>query len=312
MQTGDRSGGLSSAFLATLRGGAEGGGRRLPGDLEARLLAMVEQGRAAWAGLRLDPEVFATYVGEHMPPEADTDVDAVLREIHAADLYLACACAHGVAGAARAADDAYLSTLANVLHHVDSSPAFADEVRQILRDKLFVSVDGAPPKIIGYSGSHPLAAWMRIAARRVGISLRRGDEARGRASAAALAVALPAGADPEIDYLKARYRAEFREAFQVAVTALTERERVILRLSLLEGLSHEKIALIYGVTQSTVTRWIARARESLAEGTQRILGERLRLGASEIHSIAKLVYSELHLSLSRWLVDDVSLGQHST
>jgi RNA polymerase sigma-70 factor (ECF subfamily) len=312
MQTCDLPGVLSSAFLSKLRGGAEGEGRRLPGDLGARLLAMLEQGRAAWAGLRLDPEVFAAYVGEHVPPEADTDVDAVLCEIQAADLYLACACAHGVPGAARAADEAYLSSLSSVLHHVDSSPAFADEVRQIVRDKLFVSADGGPPKIVSYSGRHPLAAWMRVAARRVGLGLRREDDVRARAGAAALAEALPAGVDPELDYLKARYRAEFREAFQAAVAALTERERVLLRLSLIERLSHEKIALIYGVSQPTVTRWIARARGSIAEGTQRILCERLRLDASEIHSIAKLVYSELHLSLSRWLADDVSPGQRSS
>lgn len=142
-------------------------------------------------------------------------------------------------------------------------------------------------------------------------SASAGGTTRARAGAAALAEALPAGADPELDYLKARYRVEFREAFQAAVTALTERERVFLRLSLLEGLSHEKIALIYGVSQPTVTRWITRARESIAEATQRILCERLQLGAAEVHSIAKLIYSEIHLSLSRWLADDVRLGQRS-
>jgi RNA polymerase sigma-70 factor, ECF subfamily len=304
--------GLASAFLSKLRGSAEGDRRRRPGDLEARLLAMFEQGRAAWTGVHLDPEIFAAYVGERMPPEADSDVDTVLREIHAADLYLACACAHGLPGAARAADDAYLSSLTSVLHHLDSSRAFADEVRQIVRYKLFVSDNGAPPKIVGYSGRHPLAAWMRLTAQRVGISLRRSDDAQRRArERISLEDALPRGADPELDYLKARYRVEFREAFQAAVAALTERERVVLRLALIEGLSHENIARIYGVNQSTVTRWTARARESLAEGTQRILGERLRLGATEVKSLAKLVYSELYLSFSRWLAEEVSPAQPS-
>jgi RNA polymerase sigma-70 factor (ECF subfamily) len=97
---------------------------------------------------------------------------------------------------------------------------------------------------------------------------------------------------------------EFREAFEATVAALTERERVIHKLSLVEGLSHDKIAPIYGVTQPTVTRWIAKARESIAEGVHLTLRERLRLGASEIDSLAKLVYSELNLSLARWLAND--------
>jgi RNA polymerase sigma-70 factor, ECF subfamily len=303
MQPGDRSTGLCLAFLSRLSGGAAGDGRRIPGDLEARLLAMIEQGRAAWAGLSVDPVVFATYLGEHMPPEDEGDVDGVLREIHAADLYLACACAHEVPGAVEAADEAYLSSVSGALHHLDGSPAFEDEVRQIIRDKLFVAGAGAQPKIVGYSGRHPLASWIRIAARRVGINLRRGESARARASAAALSEALPSGADPELDYLKARYRAEFREAFQAAVAALTDRERVILRLSLVEGLSHDRIAPIYGVTQPTITRWIGKARESISENTHRILCERLRLRSSEVHSIAKLVCSELNLSLARWLAD---------
>jgi RNA polymerase sigma-70 factor, ECF subfamily len=265
---------------------------------------MFERGRAAWADLAVDPELFAGYLGERMPPEEDADVGGVLRELHAADLYLACACANEVPGAVRAADEAYLSSTSSALHHLDGPSEFADEVRQILRDKLFVASAGAPPKIVGYSGRHPLAAWIRIAARRVGISLRRGESVRAKVSAAALSEVLPSGADPELDYLKARYRAEFREAFQAAVAALTDRERVMLRLSLVEGLSHDKIAPIYGVTQPTITRWIAKARESISESTHRILCERLQLGASEVHSIAKLVYSELHLSLARWLADD--------
>jgi RNA polymerase sigma-70 factor (ECF subfamily) len=273
-------------------------------ELDARLLVMFAQGRAAWPRLRLDPEVFASYVGEHICSD-DTDVDAVLREIRAADLYLACACAHGVPGAVSAADEAYLSSLRNGLHHVASSPAFADEVLQILRVKLFVAADGAPPKIVLYPGRPPLKAWMWKAACRVAISLRRKDEARVRASEKMLSEELPVGSNPELDHLKALYRVEFREAFQAAVKALKEQDRAVLRFSL-RGLSHAKIAIFYQVNQSTVSRWIRQARESIAEGVKRRLCERLRLSESDFPSLEKLVYSQLDLSLSRWLADDVS------
>lgn len=273
-------------------------------ELEAHLDSLIERGRTAWPALRMNPEVFAVYLRERLAAGEAGDRSGMPPEMHAGDLYLACACVHGVPGALEAADEAYLSDISGVLHHLDSSAAFVDEVRQIVRDKLFVAVEGAPPKIAGYSGRHPLAAWIRLAARRVGISLRRSESAQARAGAAALAAALPIGADPELDYLKARYRNEFREAFQAAVTSLTGRERVILRLSLVEGLSHDKIALLYGVTQPTITRWAAKARSSISESIHALLCARLRLNAAEIDSIAKLVYSELNLSLARWLADD--------
>jgi RNA polymerase sigma-70 factor, ECF subfamily len=112
---------------------------------------------------------------------------------------------------------------------------------------------------------------------------------------------LPAGVDPELDYLRTSYRGEFREAFQTAIARLSERERVLLRLHLVSGLPHEQIAASYRVNQSTVSRWLAKARSALLTGMQRHLQERLNLSPSEIHSLAALVRSQLDLSLARWL-----------
>src|SRR5262245_8643083 len=96
------------AFLSKRRVGA--GDESWPSDdLEACLRAMTEQGRSAWHSLGVPPELFAAYVAERLPPGQDTDVAGALRALHAADLYLACACAHGLPGAVKAADTAYLT-----------------------------------------------------------------------------------------------------------------------------------------------------------------------------------------------------------
>lgn len=277
-----------------------------PPHLGQRLSQLVGEARAAWPDLPVEAPRFVAYLAGHLPEEGD--LSRALAEVHAADLYLAHACALGLPGAAEALDRAYLPKVAPFLRHVDPSPSFADEVRQLLRTHLLVADGDAPPKIAGYSGRGPLASWLGIAAQRLGISLARSEGARARAGERAASFALPLGTDPELDYLRARYRTEFTEAFQAAVSSLADRERIVLRLHLVSGMSHDKIGALYGVNQSTVTRWLTRARETIAAETQRALRERLRLSASELESLVHLVGAELDVSIARCFATSPSAG----
>jgi RNA polymerase sigma-70 factor (ECF subfamily) len=81
---------------------------------------------------------------------------------------------------------------------------------------------------------------------------------------------------------------------------------MILRLCYVKGLSHERIALAYKVHQTTITRRIGKARETLVERIQRRLQERLDESTLNLDSIARLVGSQLDLSLTRWLGTDES------
>ena len=54
-----------------------------------------------------------------------------------------------------------------------------------------------------------------------------------------------------------------------ALAGLPDRDRLLLKLTIVSGLSHEQLANIYSVNQSTITRWIARAREQVLEATER-------------------------------------------
>jgi RNA polymerase sigma-70 factor (ECF subfamily) len=64
-----------------------------------------------------------------------------------------------------------------------------------------------------------------------------------------------------------------------------------------EGLALERIGAMYRTHKSTVSRWVAKAREDvLAEARQR-LAERLRLSPDELHSLMRAVRSHLDLSL---------------
>jgi|GEM_PF-4314550 len=54
-----------------------------------------------------------------------------------------------------------------------------------------------------------------------------------------------AGLDPEIAYLKQRYRDEFREAFVAALGALDERQRNVLRQHHLDGMTIDQLGSLH-------------------------------------------------------------------
>ena len=83
-----------------------------------------------------------------------------------------------------------------------------------------------------------------------------------------------------------------------ALKRLPERERVVLRLHLVNGVSLEKVGKMFGVSTATVSRWLAAAREALRDDIKRTLGARLGSNSTEIASLAGMVASRLDMSIS--------------
>jgi len=156
------------------------------------------------------------------------------------------------------------------------------------------------PRILTYAGRGPLAGWVAVAAQRIALDLRR-------AATRAVGVdpmadqLLPTEEHPEVDYLRMKYKTEFEAAVGDALAALPDRDRLLLRLTTVSGLSHEQIANIYKVNQSTVTRWIARARAEVLEATERSVCGKLGVKRDEFMSLAGLLVSRIDLSISRVL-----------
>jgi RNA polymerase sigma-70 factor len=109
--------------------------------------------------------------------------------------------------------------------------------------------------------------------------------------------------DPELRQMKELYRAEYASALRAAIASLGERERVLLRLHHVDGLRLAKIGALYGVTESTASRWLAAAAEKVASEATRRLREQLGVSPSSLASIARMVESGLDLSIHRLLRD---------
>ena len=273
--------------------------RHAPSDLDRRLREILDACRRAWPGLDVLEDAFVRHLAENLPD--DGDLDRCLSRMHCPDLYLACGCAAGDPAALAAFDGSVLSQSAPVLHRMGFSGSQIDEVVQVMRAKLLVTDEhGRPPLIASYAGRGALVGWVRTAARRTALSMRRNkDEQIGGAEKGRDLENMPLPADMELDYLKRRYQAEFKQAVEDAIATLDAEQLKILRLHYTDGLSIDEIGRLLSVHRATAARWIRAASDAVRDETRRRLHERLRLSASELDSLAGLVQSELHLSLGR-------------
>ena len=276
-------------------------GVRAAPQLGELLADAIAAGRVTWPDVPLPDDDFIRHIAACLP--ADAELAAGLAGLHAADLYLACACARGEPRALARFDEHYLAGIGRAWSGTHRFADFVDEVRQVLRVRLLVGDGGAPPRIATYAGRGPLGAWVRMAATRLAINLRQGmapvasgdDEDDDAASLRA------PEHDPELEYLKVRYAAELGEALRTTLAALSARTASVLRLHYQEGVTVDAIGTMYRVSGRTVQRWLAEARATILAETRRLLKERLGVSESQLDSLIGLVQSRLDISIYRHL-----------
>jgi RNA polymerase sigma-70 factor (ECF subfamily) len=261
-------------------------------SLGEELARYVEAAREAWPALSLDVRIFVRHVtersvGGRLPPAT-----------HAGDLYLACACAHDVPGAYDAFDARYSDTIRRAISRTNASAAFVDEAAQRLRERLFTAARGSR-KIAEYGGRAALGTWLNIAASRAALLLLRGEARRRETSEVPDTLAV---ADtPELAVMKRRYAGDFAAAVATAFARLSDKERTLLQLNIVEKLGIDDLAELYKIGRSTAARWLASARTTLVDESRRELRSSLGLTDSEYDSLAVLVRSQLDVSVLKLL-----------
>jgi RNA polymerase sigma-70 factor (ECF subfamily) len=258
--------------------------------LDERLVDLWLAAQAAWPGVQVPVEVFVGYLQERAP-----NVDAIA-SLNTGDLYLACACTLRVPGALESLERALLVHVPRMVVQMDPSGQLGEEVRQTMRERLLMGRNDGRPRIAAYGGRGSLLAWLRVTASRIAIDLlnQRNQLAETPLDDAAEIVGQ---ADGDLELIKQSYRQEFEEAVSEALRDLPRRERTLLRLHLVNGVSTHKLGAMFHVDQSTIARTLAAARSTVREATRARLVERLRLGKDELESLAALMLSRIDLSL---------------
>ena len=181
--------------------------------------------------------------------------------------------------------------------------SWSDEVAQNLQTRLLVARDGQP-HLLRYSGRGPLRAWLRVAALRTGLDLLR-RQGKERTLEERVLDASPAGNDPELQFLRAHYSEQFKTALGVSLAGLSERDRRLLKLRILNDLNIDEIGTLHGVHRATAARWLESAREALSKGVRSHFERELEVKRDDLDSILRLIRSQIDLSLDRRLGQDI-------
>jgi RNA polymerase sigma-70 factor (ECF subfamily) len=261
-------------------------------SLEAALLACWEAACREYPEVRLPAEAFARHLARHAPDPAQ------LPKLRHGELLVAAGCLAGDAWAL-AQFERCLGESRSALERLGGGSALTDEVLDQVRH-LALAGKGAEPLLATFAGRGPLAGWLQAASVRTALNVRRRSGREVPLDDAPLAERASA-MDPELELLKKRDQGHFQRAFTEAFAALSPRERTLLRLRFLDGLTLEQLAAGQNVHRTTVIRWLDRAHQLLLDETRRLLREKLGAGNATLASLLRDFDSQMDLSLRRAL-----------
>lgn len=272
---------------------------------------MVRAASGCWPEIHLDPVTFVGHVGKcaaTRPESLHPVVESLKKEtvpdsIRTTDLYLACACAKNVPGAIERFELQFRVELYAMANRFAGPGRTADDLRQVLRERLFVARPDKPARMADYLGTGSLKGWLRVTAVRALLDERRTVTRKEREALVSPEQLMESAADEdwELGYLKSHYREAFKRAFTTAVSSLTSQQRNILRFNVVEGLSVDQIGAVYRMHRSSVSRRLVGTRKTLLEATREELGRLLKVNGEEFDSIMYLIQSRLDVSLTRIL-----------
>jgi RNA polymerase sigma-70 factor (ECF subfamily) len=218
------------------------GGRRLP-DLE------------------VDPGLFAR---ELAAPARRPGLAGAAGHRRAAHVHLAIACAAGDELAIRRLDrDLLAGELRATGARLKARPELVEEVAGQLRRLVFTSEPGRQAAVSAFSGRCDLQSYLRVIATRELVKLIGKDRRLVQFDEDAIVSLIAPGDGPDLLEMRARYKPEVDAAIRAALVGLPAAERALLRYSVVDGWSIDRIAALYGLHRSTAARRSA-ARDQLA------------------------------------------------
>ncbi len=255
-----------------------------------------EAAQAAWPQLGADIGLYAKHLAQAL--KTSSEPLAALRDMRSADLYLAFACGTGSALAIGCFETAFFPDIPSVV--AGNEGLSVADVSQMLRERLFSPRAEKGPRILQYSGRGKLRTWFRMVLVRTVLNATRGHREEAIAPEEIAERAL-AHADPELAVIRATYLREFTTSFAKAIEELSGDKRRLLYHSIVDELSIDQIARIYGIHRATAARRLVAARDALATKLREHLEAQLGVEGSALDSILRAIRSRIDLTMERYL-----------
>jgi len=251
------------------------------------LAALCERARRELPGFELRDDVLIEALARHATPAT---IDTMIANCRAAELALAAAAADGSEQAIGELERRFAPIIDETCRRYARGGHGVDDLRQILRTKLFVE-----RTIAEYNGQGSFDAWLRVIATRCFIDLgRRKDRAREALPGDELDDAILAR-DLVLDAIKAQYRGVVIAALRAASAELPPGDRHLLRQHFVAGLSIDQIGAVLGIHRATAARRLAKAREQLVVRVREHLTN--TIDERELAEIFDLVISNIEVSM---------------
>jgi RNA polymerase sigma-70 factor (ECF subfamily) len=251
-----------------------------------------QEARQRWSGLqRATLRDYSAHVAMLGTSEAEV-------KRHGADLYLALACGMADPNALRILEARFFPAVNEQL----SRSGFDESTRKDVFQQMMMHLcAGQEPRILTYAGRAALSSWLRVTAMRFALNMKASASNGPPRHADLMDQLLADEASPERRLAAAKARPLFQTALEEAVRSISDRDRTLLRLCFMDGLTVDSIGGMYGVHRATAARWIADIRRRVLQHVRSLLADEPGVHASEFDSLARLVRSELHLTLKRVL-----------
>ncbi len=183
------------------------------------------------------------------------------------------------------------------------------ELAQRVRTRLLVAARGAEARLGTYDGRGRFKSWLWTA---VKLELLQATRGAGQAPAEELdALTHLATSDPSPE-ARARSKKDSRlvsKSLQVALEALDAKERTLLRMRFVDGVSTEELGRAFSVHRTTAQRWIEAAQARLLAAMRVHLGREARLEADDVDALVNDVAQSISLRLSQ-VLKAVPSAQH--
>lgn len=276
-------------------------------NLEDRLATMLQHCQATWPELTVSPTQFVAHLAQHVRSDSEPGTFSP----YVSDQYLALgAVICGNAGVQLLNMHA-LNMQARLLRKRRLSEEDIHELLHTLRVRLVVGTESSPPRLLRYSGSAPLASWLRA------VTLNLLHNTRSRRNAQNLSIDddsqllhqllpshLSTSGTSEQSPIDRRFgKFVVRDAMRTALHRLKPAQRLLLKLYYVDGLRMEQIAILQRSNKSTISRHIAAARAQILDSLRLELKQNLRMSTSEADSLVELVISSIEISLSKILTE---------
>ncbi len=217
------------------------------------------------------------------------------------DLFLATACARGD----RIAWEYFADDYVPLLHRMAARACRQNQEGEDLAQEIVASLMGDKSKLAGYGGRCSLAGWLRVTLshalidrlrrRRREVSLEESNDQGQEIRAAS------PQSNGQSDSLDAAWGPVLADVLKEQIRLLPPRDRLILGLYYVHGVSLKVIGRHFEIHEATVSRWLESLRQTVRKRVERELRARHNLKAGDIRGLWQWVAEHDLLRLSEIL-----------